>query len=111
MVDVGYLGWASGVRVIDLGGITDAEVARRAGGHLSKEIDAGWLAMREPDTIVLHAAAEPEVGPEGSLRRLASSPVEMRVAAMPWVRANFRVERVVAYAPGYWYVVLCHNPG
>lgn len=105
LVDVGYLGWASGARVIDLGGITDAEVARRPGGHLSKEIDPGWLESRAPEAIVLHASVRPEVA-NGMLRTLAAPPVERRVAAMPFVRGRYRVAHVADYAPGYVYVVL-----
>jgi len=106
LVDVGFLAWAGGFDVVDLGGITEDGVARRPGPHLGKRIDAAWLLARAPDALVLHAAVPPEVAPDGTLRTLAGYPVERRVAAMPWVRARFRVARVMPYAPGYVYVVL-----
>ncbi|MCZ7684270.1 MAG: hypothetical protein M5U28_38050 [Sandaracinaceae bacterium] len=105
MVDVGYAAFRSGVEVIDLGGITDPSIGMLPGGHLDKRIDPGALRARDPDTIVLHAAAPPRVL-DGMLRTLAGYPVERRVAEMPWVRAEMRVVRVVEYAPHYWYVVL-----
>jgi len=106
LVDVGFLAWAGGFDVVDLGGITDDGVARMPGPHLGKRIDAAWLLARAPDALVLHAAVPPEVDADGALRTLAGYPVERRVAAMPEVRARFRVARVVPYAPGYVYVVL-----
>ena len=106
LVDAGYLAWASGVRVIDLSGLTDGAVARAPGAHLDKEIDPGWLAARAPDLIVLHASLPPPVDDDGNLTALAGFAVERRIAAMPWVRAHYRVARVVEYAPQYHYVVL-----
>lgn len=106
LVDVGFIPWASGVEVIDLAGLTDPQVARAQGGHVAKRIDPGWLAAREPDAIVLHSAVEPRVDAEGRLETLAGFPVERAVAAMPWVREQYAVERVVRYAPEYFYVVL-----
>jgi hypothetical protein len=64
------------------------------------------LRALAPDTIVLHASAPPRVDSEGRLLSLAGYAVERRVARMPWVRAELEVARVVAYAPGYYYVVL-----
>ncbi len=105
LVDVGFLSYASGVRVVDLGGVTDPEVAAFPGGHLSKEIPESFLIRRDPDMIVLHAAAPPTV--EGKqLMTLLGYPVERHVAQLPWVREHYEVQAVLPYAPGYWYVVL-----
>jgi hypothetical protein len=106
LVDVGFLAWVGGFDAVDLGGITEDGVARRPGPHLGKRIDAAWLLARAPDALVLHATVPPEVDADGTLRTLAGYPVERRVAAMPGIRARFRVARVVDYAPGYVYVVL-----
>lgn len=105
LVDVGYLGYRSGVEVIDLGGITDPEVAAFAGGHAAKRLDPGFLRSRAPRTILLHSARPPLVV-NGELRGSWGHPVEQRIARMPWVRAQFRVARVVPYAPDYHYVVM-----
>lgn len=106
LVDVGYLGFATGLDVVDLGGITDPTIARRPGGHVDKAIDPGVLLERDPDTIVLSSRLPPAVDDQGRLRRFAGHPVEARVAAMPWVRARMRVTRVQRYSSGLWYVVL-----
>jgi hypothetical protein len=106
LVDVGYLGYESGVEVIDLAGLTDARIAAMPGGHLSKQIDAAYLERRAPDAIVLHSATAPTVDDEGKLRRFSGFEVEHRVAAMPFVRDHFRVDRVTRYAPHYYYIVL-----
>lgn len=105
LVDVGYLPWRAGFEVVDLGGITDPDVARMPGGHLGKIVDAGWLSSRDPDAIVLHATRPPAVE-GGALRTLSGYPVERRVASLPWVRERYVVERVAPYAPDYFYVVL-----
>ncbi|MDH5674162.1 MAG: hypothetical protein OEZ06_18545 [Myxococcales bacterium] len=106
LVDIGYLGYRSGVRVVDLGALTDPELAAAPGGHLDKRVSAAWLRARGPDTLVLHSARPPRVGPGGELLELDGYPVERRVAAMAWVRREFRVVEVVPYAPGYHYLVM-----
>lgn len=105
LVDVGYLVYASGVEPIDLGGITDPEIAMLPGEHLDKAIDESALRARRPDAIVLHSSAPPIVV-DGELRALAGYPVEQRVARMGFVRRDFRVDRVVQYSSDYFYVVL-----
>jgi arabinofuranosyltransferase len=106
LVDAGYLPWVSGVRVLDLAGLTDPRVARAPGGHLDKRFDPAILAVDPPDAILLHSRTWPPVDGHGRLMGLAGYPVEQRVAALPWVRAHYRVARVLQYAPGYHYVVL-----
>jgi hypothetical protein len=106
LVDVGYLGLSSGVEVVDLGGLTDPVIARMPGGHLEKRIDPEYLHARDPDVIVLHSASPPRIGDDGTLRAFDGYPVERRLAAIPFVRKNFRVHAVIDYAPGYHYIVL-----
>jgi hypothetical protein len=105
MVDVGYLAYASGATVIDLGGITDDEIARLPGGHLDKAIPVELLMGRDPSALLLHASAPPRVR-EGRLATLAGYPVERRLARMPWVRERFRVRRIFPYTYGYLYILL-----
>ena len=106
LVDIGYLGWATGVEVVDLAGITDPTIARAPGGHLAKEIPVGYLDARAPSAILLHAAVAPTVDGEGRLETLAGYPVERSLARSGWVRTHFRVGAVVEYRPGYFYVRL-----
>jgi hypothetical protein len=106
LVDVGYLGYASGRELIDLGGITEPDVAAMPGGHLNKHIDAEWLRGRAPDALLLHSSSPPSSAKDGRLLELHGYPVEQRVARMPWVANEFRVRQVYGYAPHYFYVLL-----
>ena len=115
LVDVGHLAYAGGFEVVDLGGITDLEIARLPGGHLSKRIPETLLRQRGVDAIVLHSSLPARVGPApagqgGALLGLAGYPVEVQVARMPFVQEEFRVRAQVAYAPDYHYVVLRRSP-
>lgn len=85
-LDVGELGYRSGLRVIDLSGLTDAEIARLPGDVLDKRIDADALLDRDPDAIVLVSRSPGKPGgllrgrgagpywPPGSSRALLESP-------------------------------------
>jgi hypothetical protein len=110
LLDVGYLGYASGVPVVDLGGLTDPRIARMPGGHLQKRIDPEYFRQRDPHVIVLHSSSPPVLGPGGRLLAFDGYPVERRIAALAFVRERFRVHAVIRFAPGYLYVVLA-RPG
>lgn len=109
LVDVGYLGYASGREVIDLGGITEPAVAALPGGHLSKRLPAEWLRERAPDALLLHSSLPPSAAADGRLLALHGYPVEQRVARMPWILREFRVRHVYEYAPHYYYVLLLRS--
>lgn len=107
LVDVGALGVACPhVTLLDLGGLTEPAVAYARGVHLAKQVDAHWLRVRNPALIVLHSRERPAYDRERRLRWFAGYPVERRVLAMAFVQRAYRVERVIAYAPRYFYVVL-----
>jgi hypothetical protein len=106
LVDIGFLGYASGCDVIDLAGITDPAVAAMPGGHLDKHIPSTWLAARAPDSVLLHSSVPPLAAEDGRLLALRGYPVEMRIARSPWLQREFRVAALYSYAPGYNYVLL-----
>ena len=106
LVDIGFLAYASGVEVVDLGGITDPEIARLPGGHLDKVIPDTLWAERNPDALLLHSASPPLIAADGRLLRFSGYPVERRLAAAPWVSEEFRVAFQQSYAPHYHYVLL-----
>ena len=54
LVDVGAFAYPD-LDVIDLGGITDPEVARSDGGHLDKRVSETWLRARSPRALLLHS--------------------------------------------------------
>ena len=109
LVDIGFLGRGSDREVLDLGGLTDPEIARLPGGHLDKRVDAALLARREPGVLLLHSSRPPRVSAQGRLEALWGYPVEQRIAASPWVRRNYVVERVFAYHSSYYYVALVRS--
>jgi hypothetical protein len=110
LVDIGFLGYASGVTTIDLAGLTEPAVAAFPGGHLAKRIPSAWLEAQAPDALLLHASLPPSAASDGRLERLAGYPVEMRVARFSWVMRQFRVAKIYAYGPGYHYVLLRRLP-
>jgi hypothetical protein len=108
LVDIGFIGYASGIEIIDLGGLTDVGVAVMPGGHLDKQIPLSWLRDRAPDALILHSTTPPSAAADGRLLGLRGNPVEMRIARSAWVAREFRVQRAYRYAPGYHYVLLRH---
>ncbi|HET8939783.1 MAG TPA: hypothetical protein VFN67_40365 [Polyangiales bacterium] len=106
LVDIGYIGYASGATTIDLAGLTDPAVAAFPGGHLAKRITPEWLEAQAPDALLLHSSLPPTAAADGRLERLAGYPVEMRVARFSWVAKQFRVAAIYPYGPGYHYVLL-----
>lgn len=105
-VDVGYVPYVSGVEVVDLGGVTDAEIGHLLGPHLGKQVPEALLTARRPHQLLLHSAGPPRVDEAHRLRALDGYPVERRVARMSLIQKEFTVERVFAYDHGYHYVWL-----
>jgi hypothetical protein len=105
-LDVGWVGAATAADVIDLAGVTDAQVAQFPGGHTSKRIPGPWLFARNPTAIVLLLArgAQLEAPFENSSFARA---VEQRVATL--VASDFRVRTELALG-NQVYVVLERTP-
>ncbi len=53
-LDIGWVGAATDADVVDLAGLTDAEIAALPGGHTSKRVDAMFLLERDPDVLVFY---------------------------------------------------------
>ena len=109
LVDIGYLGYASELPIVDLAGVTDPSIGQLEGRHGEKPVDLGLLVQRDVDAIVLHSITEPRVEDE-TLRSLAGFAVERELARDERMVRMFRVAHVVHYAPGYWYVLLLRRP-
>ncbi len=105
LVDIGYLGYASDLPVVDLAGVTDPSIGHLEGRHGEKPVPFSLLAQREVDAIVLHSVTEPRVE-GGVLRSLGGFRVERELAADERLVRTFEVAEVVRYGPAYWYVVL-----
>jgi hypothetical protein len=109
LVDIGFLGYASELPIVDLAGVTDPAIGHLEGRHGEKPVPFSLLAQRDVDAIVLHSISEPHVEGE-TLQSLAGFRVERALASDEAVRRTFAVARVVQYAPAYWYVVLLRRP-
>ena len=94
-LDVGTLAASHEGRIVDLAGLTMAEVARMQGGHTSKRIPEGFLNEQEVDALVMWApnGSEVELGPSALFGRA----VETRLARSPAVRASFKEINRVAW--------------
>lgn len=109
LVDIGYFGYASGVEVVDLAGLVDADIARLPGGHVSKRIPIALLKERAPNVILLHSSRPIVLSPQGRLITLAGHPVERRLAASAWIRERYTATKTWKYADQYYYVALCES--
>jgi hypothetical protein len=115
LVDIGLIGYASDLQIIDLAGLTDPRIAHLPGSHLSKRIAPRDLQARDPDAIVVHCADTPRISDERRLVACAAFEVERRVLAMPFVQAGYRVGHVAEVTPphdyrsSYSYVILMRD--
>lgn len=66
LFDIGAFGWHFPGSVFDLGGLTDATIAARAGTHAEKAWDEGYFRQQAPDAVIVGSATDPaEVGMAG----------------------------------------------
>ena len=106
MVDIGAVSLACPEQTfVDLGGLTEPQIAYARGAHLDKQIDEAWLRARAPGLLVLHSRELPRVDAAGNLRWFAGYPVERRVLGFGFVRA-YTVQQIFSYAPAYYYVFM-----
>jgi arabinofuranosyltransferase len=106
-VDVGALGVACPEQTfVDLGGLTDNELAHAHGAHLDKRISAAWLARKRPGLLLLHSRDRPKIDGARRVRWFAGYPIERRVLGFAFVQAGYEVQQVYEYADDYFYVLL-----
>lgn len=102
LLDVGLVGWlAPSVRIVDLAGLTDAEIARAPGGHGEKRPDERVLESRAPSIVVLTSGE----GPRRDGDSVAIEPrfgVERYIARSRWLRDRYRYVRSVEGSSIYW---------
>ncbi len=75
LMDVGIVGYESGLRVLDISGLTDREIARAPGGFLAKDYPPGAILDREPRFLVL----------------VDGFPIDTRIALDPRFLASYRL--------------------
>jgi hypothetical protein len=106
-LDVGWVGAATEVDIVDMAGVTDPVIAALPGGHTSKRIDATLLLERQPDVLLLYAPSGLPAGLASWRDAVYTRAVEARLAANDVVARHFEPE---AWLPlgnrGAGYVVL-----
>ncbi|RYZ01467.1 MAG: hypothetical protein EOO73_35450 [Myxococcales bacterium] len=101
-LDIGRLAYAEpALRLFDLGGLTDAEVARLPGDYRSKQLPESLLRDRAPDAFLFAARRlAPSAGGPPSIDY--HYPVEEGVAGSAWFREHYRLHAVVRAGEGYF---------
>lgn len=80
--DIGLTGYAApGLRVVDLGGLTDVAIARAPGTHWEREIPEALFAARAPDLALITIALPSQQFSYG---------VERRIVNAPWFQRDYR---------------------
>jgi hypothetical protein len=105
-VDIGWVSAATEADIIDLGGVTDPEIAALGGGQTSKRVDGSLLLAKDPDALILYASAE---GLPLERWREAFFPrvIDARLARDDLVDAHFAAAVFTPLgATGYGYYVL-----
>ncbi|MBK6535179.1 MAG: hypothetical protein IPF99_38315 [Deltaproteobacteria bacterium] len=105
LYDIGVFGYAvPTMRIADLGGLTDRELASRPGGLGRKRVDDSWLRTRDPDVVLANAlpVALPN-RPEPRLR--VQWPVERRLLALPSFAERY-VPECVASVGGHYLLLV-----
>ncbi len=102
LMDIGMIGYYSGLNVLDITGLTDPIIARAGGGMLAKRVDAGYILARRPLHMVLVSSADPRAG-----RFRMSHPVDRRLFDSPRFSATYQFVTAFDYygdgrEPGYY---------
>jgi hypothetical protein len=87
-LDVGWPSAATEATIVDLGGLTDPEVAALPGGQTSKRIDDLWLLRRQPDVLLAYTTRFDRPLDEWRSAQLGRV-VEARLAASDLLAGHF----------------------
>jgi hypothetical protein len=104
-VDIGLVGWAyPDVDIVDLGGLTDPEIARTTRGHLTARPDPDYLERRAPALVVLTSREpDPDFEPQFD--------VERHLLRTAWLRDRYRPMETVRGSDDYWMHVFARREG
>lgn len=68
MVDIGEIGFRSGVKIFDFAGLTNRRIGHASGPHLNKRFDLDYLfSERWPEVLVFRCNARPEWSADGAM--------------------------------------------
>jgi hypothetical protein len=107
-LDIGRISHtAPALRLIDLGGLTDREIARQSGDYRSKSIDPALLELRRPDAFLFTSRVAPQDrGPEQAPKVELFYPVERELASTAWFLERYRVRAILPVRSDFylcWY--------
>jgi arabinofuranosyltransferase len=102
LMDIGMIGYYSGLKVLDITGLTDPVIARAGGGMLAKRVDVGYILDRKPLHVVLVSSIDPRAG---ALRM--PHPMDKRLFRNPRFSAAYGLIATYDYygdgrEPGYY---------
>lgn len=91
LFDIGLFGYAArDLDIVDLGGLTDARIARAPGGHGRKQLDPAYLAERSPDVVIITSPSPAVIDGRGAVRIRPNFEVERYLLELPWFGASYR---------------------
>lgn len=95
LIDIGEIGFRTGLEIVDLAGLTDSRIARSPGPHLGKRVDLRYLfEVRAPDLLLLRLSRAPEGIARGGDAALASiAPVDAMSIIEGRILADGRLAR------------------
>jgi hypothetical protein len=106
-LDIGWVSAATEADIIDLGGLTDPEIATLPGGQTSKRVDARFLLERAPDLLLVYAPDGLPAEGLGAWPDTATYAVEARLIRDEAILRHFNAVAWLALGTsGKGYVVL-----
>lgn len=103
LFNIGLFGYAArDVAIVDLGGLTDARIARAPGGHGRKQLDPSYLAERSPDVVIVASPSPAVLDDRGAVQIRPNFEVERRLLELPWFGANYRYGYAVQATETYF---------
>lgn len=105
--DVGWPSAATEATIVDLGGVTDPEIAVLPGGHTSKRVDGALVLEKGTDAILLYAKAG-ELSLDSWQEAFFPHAVDARLAASELLGSHFRAAAFVPLGEtgaGYYVLV------
>jgi hypothetical protein len=107
-LDIGRIAHsAPAVRILDLGGLTDPEIARAPGDYRSKRIDPAILERKAPDAFLFASKTPPRERAPGEEPAIDFYyGVERAVAESAWFRERYRLRAALPVRADYtlcWY--------
>jgi hypothetical protein len=105
-LDIGRFSYAAPeLRIVDLGGLTDRDIARSPGGFDSKEPSPELLERKAPDAFIFTTATPAEVRAPGEFPTARFHyAVERYVSELPWFRRRYVLAKMLPVESGLYFL-------